>query len=98
MTGPAAPGNPAASREAIAALQLWASRPTGPTGAMPKRLRLPHPRPQREPRRKRSASGATPEWSTYDWTGAFRRAEELDPEAHKLLGQGDGQAAAPCWA
>ena len=28
----------------------------------------------------------------------FRRAEELAAEAHKLLGQGDGQAAAGVWA
>jgi hypothetical protein len=28
----------------------------------------------------------------------FRRAEELAAEAHKLLGQGDGQATAGVWA
>src|SRR5690242_17500678 len=28
----------------------------------------------------------------------YRRAEELAAEAHKLLGQGDGQATAGAWA
>lgn len=28
----------------------------------------------------------------------FRRAEELAARAHKLLGQGDGQATASVWA
>ena len=28
----------------------------------------------------------------------FRRAEELAVQAHKLLGQGDGQATAGVWA
>jgi len=28
----------------------------------------------------------------------FRRAEELAAQAHKLLGQGDGQATAGVWA
>ena len=28
----------------------------------------------------------------------YRRAEELATEAHKLLGQGDGQATAGVWA
>ena len=28
----------------------------------------------------------------------YRRAEELAAEAHKLLGQGDGQATASVWA
>jgi hypothetical protein len=28
----------------------------------------------------------------------YRRAEELAAEAHKLLGQGDGQATAGVWA
>jgi hypothetical protein len=28
----------------------------------------------------------------------FRRAEELAAEAHKLLGQGNGQATAGIWA
>ena len=28
----------------------------------------------------------------------YRRAEELAAEAHRLLGQGDGQATASAWA
>jgi hypothetical protein len=28
----------------------------------------------------------------------YRRAEELAAEAHRLLGQGDGQATAGVWA
>ena len=28
----------------------------------------------------------------------YRRAEELAAEAHRLLGQGDGQATAGLWA
>ncbi len=30
--------------------------------------------------------------------GHYRRAEELAAEAHRLLGQGDGQATAGVWA
>jgi hypothetical protein len=38
------------------------------------------------------------EWSTETGPVHFRRAEELAAEAHKLLGQGDGQATADVWA
>jgi hypothetical protein len=36
----------------------------------------------------------------HQWSGPehYRRAEELAAEAHRLLGQGDGQATSGVWA
>src|SRR6266702_1040395 len=45
-------------------------------------------------------SGRRDRWSGASMSGQehYRRAEELAAEAHRLLGQGDGQATAGVWA